>query len=105
MLNYRRYWRLYPDYEAYLRRVYVNFDEQKTWFCERKRILQLIVVVALLALTIQTALSPDFLLTVIDYGKKPGLMSYHATSISLVGVGPAFMVMTYIFIVNCRGFL
>ena len=27
LLNCRRYWRLYPDYEAYLRRVYVNFDE------------------------------------------------------------------------------
>ena len=62
-------------------------------------------MVALLALTIWPALSTDFLLTVIEYGKKPGLMSYYATSISLVGVGPAFMVMTYIFIVNCRGVL
>jgi hypothetical protein len=30
-------------------------------------------------------------------------MSYYATSMSLVGVGPVFMLMTYIFIVNCRG--
>ena len=66
LLNCRRYWRLYPDYEAYLRRVYVNFDERKAWFRERKRILRLIVVVAFLALTIQTALSPDFLLMVIE---------------------------------------
>jgi hypothetical protein len=64
------FWRLYSDYEASLRRVYVNFDE-------RKRILRLIVVVAFLALTIWKALSPDFLLTVIGYGKKPGLMSYY----------------------------
>ena len=63
------------------------------------------MVVALLALTIWPALSPDFLLTVIEYGKKPGLMSYYATSISLVGVGSAFIAMTYILIVNCRGFL
>ena len=105
LLNCRQYWRLYPDYEAYLRRVYVNLDERKAWFRERKRILRLIVGVAFLALTIQTALSPDFLLTVIEYGKTPGLMSYYATSMSLVGVGPAFMVLTYIFIVNCRGFL
>ena len=53
-----------------------------------------------LALTIQTALSPDLLLTVIEYGKKPGLMSYYATGISLLGVGPAFMLLIYIFIVN-----
>jgi hypothetical protein len=32
-------------------------------------------MVALLALTIWPALSTDFLLTVIEYGKKPGLMS------------------------------
>ena len=70
LLNCRQYWRLYPDYEAYLRRVYVNLDERKAWFRERKRILRLIVGVAFLALTIQTALSPDFLLTVIEYGKK-----------------------------------
>ena len=62
-------------------------------------------MVAFLALTIQTAPSPDFLLTVIEYGKKPGLLSYYATSISLVGVGPAFMVIAYIFIVNSRGVL
>ena len=105
LLNCRQYWRLYLDYEAYLRRVYVNLDERKAWFRERKRILRLIVGVAFLELTIQTALSPDFLLTVIEYGKTPGLMSYYATSMSLVGVGPAFMVLTYIFIVNCRGFL
>ena len=105
LLNCRQYWRLYPDYEAYLRRVYVNLDERKAWFRERKRILRLIVGVAFLAPTIQTALSPDFLLTVIEYGKTPGLMSYYATSMSLVGVGPVFMLLTYIFIVNCRGFL
>ncbi|MDC1407455.1 hypothetical protein N8524_03920 [Candidatus Puniceispirillum sp.] len=105
LLNCRRYWRLYPDYEAYLRRVYVNFDERKAWFRERKRILRLIMVVAFLALTIQTALSPDFLLTVIEYGTKPGLMSYYATGTFLVEVGPAFMLMTYILIVNCRGYL
>ena len=105
LLNCRRYWRSYPDHQAYLRRVYVNFDERKAGICERKKILLLIAMVALLALTIWPALSPDFLLTVIEYGKKPGLMSYYATSISLVGVGPAFMVMTYIFIVNCRGVL
>ena len=105
LLNCRQYWRLYPDYEAYLRRVYVNLDERKAWFRERKRILRLIVGVAFIALTIQTVLSPDFLLTVIEYGKTPGLMSYYATSMSLVGVGLAFMVLTYIFIVNCRGFL
>ena len=105
LLNCRQYWRLYTDYEAYLRRVYVNLDERKAWFRERKKILRLIVGVAFLALTIQTVLSPDFLLTVIEYGKTPGLMSYYATSMSLVGVGPAFMVLTYIFIVNCRGFL
>jgi len=105
LLNCRQYWRLYPDYEAYLRRVYVNLDERKAWFRERKKILRLIVGVAFLAQTIQTVLSPDFLLTVIEYGKTPGLMSYYATSMSLVGVGPAFMVLTYIFIVNCRGFL
>ena len=29
LLNCSRYWRLYPDYEAYLRRVYINFDEPK----------------------------------------------------------------------------
>ncbi|MDA8729356.1 hypothetical protein N9N21_00700 [Alphaproteobacteria bacterium] len=67
--------------------------------------MSLIAMIAFLALTIQTALSPDFLLTVIEYGKKPGLMSYYATSMSLVGVGPVFMLMTYIFIVNCRGIL
>ena len=105
LLNCRQYWRLYPDYEAYLRRVYVNLDERKAWFRERKKILRLIVGVAFLAQTIQTVLSPDFLLTVIEYGKTPGLMSYYATSMSLVGVGPAFLVLTYIFIVNCRGFL
>lgn len=105
LLNCRRYWRSYLDHQAYLRRVYVNFDERKAGICERKKILLLIAMVALLALTIWPALSPDFLLTVIEYGKKPGLMSYYATSISLVGVGPAFMVMTYIFIVNCRGVL
>ena len=105
LLNCRQYWRLYPDYEAYLRRVYVNLDERKAWFRERKRILRPIVGAAFLALTIQTVLSPDFLLTVIEYGKTPGLMSYYATSMSLVGVGPAFLVLTYIFIVNCRGFL
>jgi hypothetical protein len=31
LLNCRQYWRLYPDYEAYLRRVYVNLDERKAW--------------------------------------------------------------------------
>jgi hypothetical protein len=98
LLNCRRYWRSYPDHQAYLRRVYVNFDE-------RKKILLLIAMVALLALTIWPALSPDFLLTVKEYGKKLGLMSYDATGISLVGVGPVFMVMTYIFIVNLRGVL
>ena len=103
LLNCRQYWRLYPDHQAYLRRVYVNLDERKAWFRERKRIFRLIVGVAFLALTIQTALSPDFLLTVIEYGKTPGLMSYYATSMSLVGVGPVFMLMTYTFIVNCRG--
>ena len=105
LLICRRYWRLYPDYEAFLLRVYVNFDERKAWFCERKRILSLIVVVAFLALTIQTALLSDFLLTVIECGKKPGLMSYYATGTFLVGVGPAFMMMTYILIINCRGYL
>jgi hypothetical protein len=65
----------------------------------------LIVVVALLALTIRPALSPDFLLIVIEYGKKPDLMSYYATGISLVGVGPAFMSMTYILIINCRSYV
>ena len=102
LLNCRQYWRLYPDYEAYLRRVYVNLDERKAWFRERKRILSLIAMVAFLALSICPALSPDFLLTVIEYGKTPGLMSYYATSMSLVGVGPVFVLMTYIFIVNCR---
>ena len=34
LLNCRRYWRLYPDYETYLRRVYVNFDEQRAWLRE-----------------------------------------------------------------------
>ena len=29
LLNCWRYWRLYPDYEVYLRRAYVNFDEQR----------------------------------------------------------------------------
>ena len=29
LLNCSRYWRLYPDYEAYLRRVYINFYERK----------------------------------------------------------------------------
>ena len=95
LLNCRQYWRLYPDHQAYLRRVYVNLDE-------RKKILSLIAMVAFLALSIWPALSPDFLLTVIEYGKTPGLMSYYATSMSLVGVGPVFMLMTYIFIVNCR---
>lgn len=105
LLNCRQYWRLYPDYEAYLRRVYVNLDERKAWFRERKRILRLIVVVALLALTIWPALSPDFLLTVIEYGKTTGLMSYYATSMSLVGVGPALMVLTYILILIAGAFL
>jgi hypothetical protein len=41
----------------------------------------------------------------IEYGKKPGLMSYYATSISLVGVGPAFMVMTYILLLIAGAFL
>jgi len=63
------------------------------------------VVVAFLALTIQTALLSDFLLTVIECDKKPGLMSYYATGTFLVGVGPAFMLMTYILIINCRGYL
>ena len=62
-------------------------------------------MVAFLALTIQTALSPDFLLMVIEYGKKPGLMSCYAIGTFLKGVGPAFMLMTYILIVNCRGYL
>ena len=62
-------------------------------------------MVTFLALTIQTALLPDFLLTVIKYGKKPGLMSCYATGTFLVGVGPAFMLVTYILIVNCRGYL
>jgi hypothetical protein len=78
---------------------------EKPGFRERKKILSLIAMVAFLALTIWPALSPDFLLTVIEYGKTPGLMSYYATSMSLVGVGPVFMLMTYIFIVNCRGIL
>ena len=29
LLNCSRYWRLYPDYEPYLRRVYINFYERK----------------------------------------------------------------------------
>ena len=47
---------------------------EKQGFVSEKN-LSLIAMVALLALTIQTVLSPDFLLTVIEYGKKPGLMS------------------------------
>lgn len=37
LLNCRRYWRSYPDHQAYLRRVYVNFDERKAGICERKK--------------------------------------------------------------------
>jgi hypothetical protein len=37
LLNCRQYWRLYPDHQAYLRRVYVNFDERKAGICERKK--------------------------------------------------------------------
>ena len=75
LLNCRRYWRLYPDYEAYLRCVYDNFDERKAGICWRKKVLSLIAMVALLALIIWPALSPEFLLKVIEYGKKLGLMS------------------------------
>jgi hypothetical protein len=32
-------------------------------------------------------------------------MSYCAAGTFLVGVGPDFMLMTYILIVNCRGYL
>ena len=64
LLNCRRYWRLYPGCKAYLRRVYAYFDE-------RKKVLSLIAMVALLALTIWPELSPDFLLTVMEYVKKP----------------------------------
>ena len=39
LLNYWRYWRLYPDYEVYLRRAYVNFDEQRAWIREQKNLV------------------------------------------------------------------
>lgn len=42
LLNCRQYWRLYPDHQAYLRRVYVNFDERKAGICERKKSCRLL---------------------------------------------------------------
>ena len=42
LLNCRQYWRLYPDHQAYLRRVYVNFDERKAGFRERKKSCRLL---------------------------------------------------------------
>ncbi|MDB3891792.1 hypothetical protein N9368_01620 [Alphaproteobacteria bacterium] len=104
LLNCRRYWRLYPDYESYHRRVYVNFDEQKASITRRKKILGLFSGVVLLAMVIWPAISPDVLLAVIDDIKKPGLFYFHALVVSWFGVAPLFMGLTFVFIMSWRGF-
>jgi len=103
LINCLRYWRLYPLYDAYLHRVFVNLDEQRASISLPRKVALLLFGLAVLAFTVWLGVSPDLLLLLIEKGNKPGLLSYNATGTAWGGSSLLLVIGTLI--LNARGLL
>jgi hypothetical protein len=86
LANCHRYWRLYPHYESYLHRKFVNLDEQRASIGWPTKLALTFSLPVLLACVMWFILSPNALLMLIESGNKPGLISLYATGTAWGGV-------------------
>lgn len=82
----RKAWRLYPHYDSWQRRVFINVDEYRDRIQFRRKLACVIFLPCLTAIVIWAISSPNFLLMLIEKSQQPGLVASQATATMWGGV-------------------